>query len=515
MRRVFGVLGVVTASCALVAGVVTGVAGAQPQERGDEGYRAEIVWAPCPELPAAECGTVRMPVDWAEPGGEKFDLALARRKATDPARRKGVLLVNPGGPGGSGVDFALDAERHFSAELLAGFDVVGVDPRGVERSTPVVCSRDVLARRPSNAPASRVEFEALKRYNRELAADCRERTGPLFDHVDTLSGVEDMDAVRRSLGEREVSYYGLSYGTLLGQQYAQRHGDRVRAMVLDSTMDHDLGTWAFSGTEAVAAEDSFLEFAAWCGRTPSCALHGRDVPALWRGLLERAGRGELVLPHDPAARLDAAGLRGLALNALYGPSWAELAGFLAVLDAQSGMPAALRAAEPEVVESPFEAVFCQDWSVPVRDHRELARLRARAAELAPNMLGSTLVEDAVAGCVGREDAVVNPQGPWRVAPGTPKVLMLNALHDPSTPYSWAVGAHRQARGAAVLLTYEGWGHGVYGRGACADGHADRYLVDLKVPREGTRCAAVEPSGAAERSRASVPGGVGVERPTWG
>ncbi|GAA2660181.1 alpha/beta hydrolase [Actinosynnema pretiosum subsp. pretiosum] len=502
----------VVACGALVTGVVTGTAGAQVEQRGDAGYRADIAWGPCEEMPAVECGTVAMPVDWGKPRGEKFDLALARRKATDPAAREGVLFVNPGGPGGSGVDFAMMADSYFSAELLARFDVIGVDPRGVARSNPVVCSVEKLAARPSSAPVDQTGFEALKRYNRELAADCRERTGPLFDHVDTLSGVEDMDAVRRSLGERKMSYYGVSYGTLLGQQYARRHGDRVRAMVIDSNMDHDQGTWEFSTKEAVGAEDSFLEFVAWCGRDASCSLHGRDVPALWKQLLDRAERGELTHPNAPGLVLDRTSLRGLMLGALYGPQWAAIADFLVALEAQGGA-AVVAAAEPEVAENAFE-VFCQDWNLPVRDHHEFARLRARSLEVAPNMEGSPLGDDAIAGCQGRSDAVDNPQRPWRVAPGTPKVLMLNALHDPSTPYAWAVGAHRQARGAAVLLTYEGWGHGVYGRGACADGAVDRYLVDLVVPREGTRCAGIEPP-AATGSRASVPGGVGVERPTWG
>ncbi|ATE54237.1 alpha/beta hydrolase [Actinosynnema pretiosum] len=514
MRRISRALGAVVVCGALVTGVVTGVAGAQVEQRGDAGYRADIAWGPCGEMPSVECGTVRMPVDWGKPRGEKFDLVLARRKATDPAARKGVLFVNPGGPGGSGVDFVMAADAYFSAELLAKFDVIGVDPRGVARSNPVVCSAEKVAQQPSNYPADQAEFEALRRYNRELAADCRERTGPLFDHVDTLSGVEDMDAVRRSLGERELSYYGISYGTLLGQQYAQRHGDRVRAMVIDSNMDHDQGTWEFGTREAVGAEDSFVEFVAWCGRDESCALHGRDVPALWKQLLDRAERGELTHPNAPGLVLDRAFLRSLVLGALYGPSWSAIADFLVALEAQGGSAVAgAGAPEPELVENPFE-VFCQDWNLPLRDHREFARLRARSLELAPNMEGSTLGEGAIAACQGRADAVDNPQRPWRVAPGTPKVLMLNALHDPSTPYSWAVGAHRQGRGAAVLLTYEGWGHGVYGRGACADGHTDRYLVDLEVPREGTRCAGVEPPAAAG-SRASVPGGVGVERPTWG
>ncbi|GAA2660188.1 MULTISPECIES: alpha/beta hydrolase [Actinosynnema] len=504
MRRISAVLGALVACGALV----TGVANAGDERRGDAGYRADIAWAPCVELADVECGTVAMPVDWGDPRGEKFDLALARRKATDPAAREGVLLVNPGGPGDSGVDYVLGGGPPFSAELLARFDVIGVDPRGVARSNPVLCSKGLVEARPLSDPVDQAGFAALKRYNRELAADCRERTGPLFDHVDTLSGVEDMDAVRRSLGEREVSYYGVSYGTLLGQQYARRHGDRLRAMVLDSTMDHDQDTWEFSGTQAVGAEGSFREFLAWCGRNASCALHGRDVPALWAELLVRVDRGELTHPNVPGVVLDRDLLRWIVVSTLYAPTWAELAGFLAALEAQRG-GAVAAVAEPELLPNALE-VFCQDWRLPVRDHREFARLSARADRLAPNMRGTVLAEQSLRSCVGREGAADTPQRPWRVAPGTPKVLVVNALHDPATPHAWAVDVHRQARGAAVLLTYEGWGHGVYGRGACADGAVDRYLVDLVVPRDGTRCAGTEP-----QTPAASTGLPEVVRPGWG
>lgn len=310
----------VAAAAVLASALATGSAS------GDPGYRADITWAPCPERADVECGEVRLPVDWTDPGGEAFTLALARQRADDPAARQGVLFVNLGGPGGSGVDFALVADRYFSPAVLARFDVVGFDPRGVARSNPVVCSAAELAQAPPTAPTDRAGFARLARHNRELADDCRANTGPLHDHVDTGSVVRDLDALRRSLGEREINYFGLSYSTMIGQQYAERYGHRIRAMVLDSNMDHSLGVGAFVETEAAAAEDSFREFVAWCDRTPSCALHGRDVVALWHDLLARAGRGELgaVTPEQ---------VRREAFAAFYGPTWAALAEHLEALDA--------------------------------------------------------------------------------------------------------------------------------------------------------------------------------------
>ncbi|WP_328420106.1 hypothetical protein [Streptomyces sp. NBC_00443] len=150
----------------LAAGLLTGsltgtstprVAAAQADRPGPGSTKQQAIdWKPCPEDATAECGTLRLPVDWARPSGEAFELAVARRKATDPARRVGVLLVNPGGPGASGVDFAVDdAKSHFSSDIQERFDIVGFDPRGVGRSHPVMCSTELLGQRPSVYPATR------------------------------------------------------------------------------------------------------------------------------------------------------------------------------------------------------------------------------------------------------------------------------------------------------------------------------------------------------------------------
>ncbi|WP_121394460.1 alpha/beta hydrolase [Actinokineospora cianjurensis] len=481
MRTTTRVVGVVASAIALVVGSVS-LAGAQVQERG-----GRIDWKPCAERADAECGTVRLPVDWRAPRGEKFDLAVARRKATEPSRRIGVLVINPGGPGGSGVDFALGAERFFSPEVLARFDIIGFDPRGVARSQPVMCSAEVVARQPSLYPANQREFDAMAAYNRELAADCRAQSGPIFDHVDTKSVVRDIDALRVALGERKINYFGVSYGTLIGQQYAEEFGQNLRAMVIDSNMDRSTGITRFGAESAATAEDSFTEFVRWCERTTSCALHGKDVAKWWDELLARADRGEIVDPTDPTTPVTSAQITNAAFGAFYGPEWATLASALASLDT----PATTRAAaSTELVENPFTSVFCQDWDFRVKNHRELATLVSTANRLAPHMRGSVLGHVATVGCIGLPKAT-NPQHRLNITTA-PKILMLNAVHDPATSHAWAVSAHRQTRDTTVLVTYEGWGHGVYPRSDCTIGIADTYLTTLRTPRDGTRCAAVEP-----------------------
>lgn len=176
-----------------------------------------ITWAPCAEQPALSCGTITLPVDWSEPDGATFELALAKRPADDPAASKGPLFINPGGPGASGVNMAINAPTIFSPEVLRSFDLIGIDPRGVARSHPVVCSSDALdAPGYSLLPRSETEFAALSRYNAQLAADCRQQTGPLYDHVDSVSVARDVDAVRAALGADKLSWFGSSYGTLMG-----------------------------------------------------------------------------------------------------------------------------------------------------------------------------------------------------------------------------------------------------------------------------------------------------------
>jgi pimeloyl-ACP methyl ester carboxylesterase len=486
-------LGVALVSTVLLAGA--GVSSADPLET-DSGRPAAIDWKPCAEDATAECGTLRLPIDWAKPWGEKFDLAVARRKATDPAQRTGVMLINPGGPGGSGVDSLLFGVDRFSPQIRAQFDIIGFDPRGVARSAPVRCSLELMQQAPSNYPANQAEFDRLAAFNRDLRNDCRKQSGPMVDHADTLGVIQDMDALRRSLGEKKINYYGVSYGTLIGQQYAERYGDKIRAMVIDSNMDHSLDTRGFLETEARTSEDSFTEWVAWCDRNTACALHGKDVTKVWDGVLTRADRGELHDPAQPERKVTSEEILRRALGAFYGPAWAQLADYVAALDAQKSLASPASAA-PELVENPFQAVFCEDWRVPVRDYREYARLYQAERQLAPHMRGTPIGHLGIMSCVGWADQVNNPQHLLDIE-NAPKILMLNSLHDPATAYEWADNAHRQSRDETVLVTYEGWGHGVYGTSDCTTKAVDDYLLKLTVPRDGTRCAAVEPPIGTQR-----------------
>ena len=482
----------VLAASVAVSGTASGDVGT-----GDVG--TIVRWAPCPEDATAECGTVSVRVDWAVPDGPRIDLALVRRPATDSAARIGTLLDVPGGPGDSGVDPVLANTSQFIVNLNRRFDIVGYDARGIGRSHPVLCSESLLAQEPPPVLTSQADFTARVAYNGRLRADCRAHTGPLFDHLDTESGVHDVEAIRVALGEQTLTLRGRSYGTLLGEQYAEQYPRRVRAMVLDSVTDHSVDTSANLDTQAANLQDSFDEFVNWCLGAPDCVLRGRDVRALWADLLARADRGELRHPDDPDAELTPFFLTDIAEQGFRGPFWPELAQVLAALDAS---PPASVPAPRQLRTDPYPAlaIFCADYDLPVRNYQEYAADLRRSRALAPDMRYSTFAVYATTACLGWPKPVNNPQHPLRVRNLATPLLLVNARHDPATGYTWAVHVARQLGDEAVLLTYEGWGHVVYGRSDCIDGIVDRYLVERVLPAHGTSCPAEPASiGTTESS----------------
>ncbi|MCR3750383.1 alpha/beta hydrolase [Lentzea californiensis] len=449
-----------TSLAAVVLVISAGAAHADPAR--------PVAWAPCPDNPDGECGTLNVPLDWKKPWGRRIDLAIARHRATDPARRLGVLVVDPGGPGGSAAEFALSGL--FSPEVRARFDIVGIDQRGTGGSLAIRCA-DLMPGGPSTHPRDEAGFTALLRHNQNVLAQCRERSGPIFDHADGAGVAQDMDAARRALGEKKISYFGLSYGTTFGQVYAERFGRNLRAMVLDSVVDHSVDLARFVGDRAAASDDAFREFEKWCAGTTSCVLHGQDVRAAWEAALVRAD-GE---PGGRQRLLDD------MYFALRGPEWEYAAD---LITGRTGLRA--QAFEPNY-ESVRLASVCQDFSLRIRNFREYERLRAEELRRAPIMRGSFLGHDEATACIGVPGPPANPPHRLDIS-DAPKILVVNAKHDPTTPHAWAVDIRRQAPRNTALLTYEGWGHIAYPRSACTRGGVDDYLIDLKVP--AVSCPAV-------------------------
>ncbi|NUT46120.1 MAG: alpha/beta fold hydrolase [Saccharothrix sp.] len=429
-----------------------------------EAEAATIDWQPCADQPTADCGTVSVPLDWADPRGPRVDLAVSRVRATDPARRIGVVFVDAGGPGGSAAEFA--RAPYLSAEVRARFDVVGFDQLGTNNSSAIRCSPDLMAANPGDDPADEAAFAALARHNDAVREDCRARH-PVFDHVDTARSARDLDAVRKALGERRVSFYGISYGTLLGQQYAELFGSRVRSMVLDGVMDHSADLGRFVLDRARAAEEAFDVFVAWCAANTTCVLHGRDVRAAWEEALVAAD----------AIGLGRANLISWAFGEIRGGGWENLASLIAEV---GGARAA--SFEPNY-ESLRYAVVCQDFALRFADFEQYRVLRQAELRAAPTTRGGYLGREEAAACIGTTGRPTNP--PHRLdVDDAPPLLLLTSRYDVATPYRWARHVRWQAENSA-LVTFDGPGHGVYHANECTRAAADAHLLGTATVRDTT------------------------------
>jgi pimeloyl-ACP methyl ester carboxylesterase len=450
---------------ALLAGVLllggTGVATAEPS--------GGLAWAPCEVDSPVECSTITVPIDWNHPAAGTIDVAVARTKATGP--RIGTLVYMPGGPGDSGVNRLLGGNV-VPREVAARFDVVSFDPRGTNRSHPIVCDAALVANLPNTIPDAGARLADVQQYARDLGESCRQHTGPLVDHVDNVSVAHDIDALRAALGEQKITLYGRSYGTLAGQMYAENFPHRVRGLVLDSVFDHSLTAAKLLTTEASFGEDAFAEFAKWCAATTTCALHGRDIGQVYGDLWDKAVRGELAIP--------AVALNQEVLNRLYGPDWAGAATRLKALEGTTTQAA------DAVVPFPI-AAFCTDHEVRISSQQEWLSLWHKQKAAAPTVR-THFAWSALSLCSAWPSDTPNPQHRTDLDREVPPVLILNSLHDPATGYAWATSVHRQVGGA--LLTYDGWGHGVMDRTDCTRAVFTTYVLDGRTPTPNTHCAVV-------------------------
>ncbi len=465
------------------------VLAAQPAVAAPARPAAAIGWQACPDLPRLQCATVAVPLDWARPAGATIDIALVRRPADDPAHRVGSLVINPGGPGGSGVGIVKALEfvpDLFPAGIEQRFDLVGFDPRGVGESTAVHCGLPVFDPAVSQFPSDEAGFRRLVARNRALGASCRAATGPLLSHVDTTSAARDIEVIRAGLGEGKLNFLGLSYGSMLGTAYAELFPRQIRAMALDGAVDHSLTEPAMLATEAAAAEDEFNRFARWCRQEPSCPLAGQDVAGVYDRLVAAANRSPI--PAAAAGRTVTgeeiqANTQGLLLfkdPGVLSGGWLGLAA--AIVKAQAG--------DASDFVTPGDtgaalAIECQDFPAESRSFADLAARERLARAVSPHLGGSVQTWTILAGCIGWPEPVANPPHRARVRQAPP-TLLVNATHDPSTSYVWALSLHAQIP-RSTLLTRLGDGHTSALTSPCARAAIDAYLIDRSLPRPGTTC----------------------------
>ncbi len=472
----------VVAAAATVAVAATGVTvTATAAETADA-----IDWKPCKgdDVAGVECATIEVPLQYAEPNGDTIEIGLAKRAASG-GDSLGTILVDPGGPGGSGVD-TVKSGQVVTDEVAEQFDVVGFDPRGINTSTQVKCEADTI---PSGKPpSSKAEFQELKDENKAFSESCIEATGQLHEHMDNLHTVEDMEQIRKALGEDQLNFLGYSYGTLMGQQYAEAYPQNVRTMVLDGNMDHSIqSTYEFMSTETKAVEDNFVAFAKWCESDESCALAGEDVLKVYGELRELAKKGKLA---DPATgqKIDFYALSTLAFDSSMRDAWPQLAENLRALESGEGeLQDAAKAADAlEVKNAPTASIFCQDWDLPIESFDQFDSYKKKLAKEYPNVQW-TPYNSMPLRCVGYDTVTTNPQRPLDIE-GDPSMVLIGNTHDYATVYPWSESVAEQTD--APLLTYDGYGHTIYGGGSeCVNDAIDEYLLTLKEPKDGTTCQA--------------------------
>ncbi|WP_328491555.1 alpha/beta hydrolase [Streptomyces sp. NBC_00414] len=453
-------------------------------------------WGPCPQgasAPRLECSTLEVPLDHRHPDGRQIDVAVSRLASEKPSQRRGILLTNPGGPGGSGLIYpAVLAASGLPQEVLDSYDIIGFDPRGVGRSTPVTCDLTKDQQWRGNFPpyahtAADVAREAG--YARKIAGQCgNSRTAWMLPHTTTANTARDMDRLRIALGEPKLSYLGASYGSYLGAVYTTlfpRRGDRI---VLDS----NLGPGGYDVTAmrsfARGLEDRFPDFAAFAAGHPEYGL-GSTPKQVTATFYELASR----LDAKPVQGVNGTAFRAFTFEQLYADSSMPLlAEFWQAVDTGGKLPLPEPPADLENLLASRFAVVCGDsrWPGTVREYqRNVAVDRLKY----PMLGGST--------------ASINPCAFWprgRTEPpvritgrGPSNVLMMQNERDPGTPLAGARELRRAFGGRATMVTVDQGGHGVYpyGGNTCADDAATTFLTTGERPARDLACAA-QPGDAA-------------------
>ncbi|NUR91805.1 MAG: alpha/beta fold hydrolase [Nonomuraea sp.] len=478
----------------LGAAVLTGCGtAAEPAARPAEPGKGTVAWSGCtgltgpdgrplPADPSVQCGTIQVPLDYAEPGGEKIDLALIRVKATgDPL---GSLVFNFGGPGASGVDTLAMAAKAFGS-LGTRYDLVSFDPRGVERSAGVKCGGELddLLSAPSGA-----DGDALAE---KFAAACEKDSGKVLPHVGTVNAAKDLDRLRAALGDDRLNYFGFSYGTHLGAVYATHFPENVGRFVLDGAFDPKVTYEERALTQAAGFSRAFDAFAKDCV-AQTCDL-GPD-PGAVRSTVEKLLDELKTEPIEVGDRKLTYGLAQLAvITPLYAKAaWPMLeqaaaaavkgdgTALLTLADSYTGRRAD---GTYSTAMTSMQAITCAD-TTERPTAAEMAEVDDKIKKVFP-----ILSMDGTATVCGHWPAPGDDAAKRIDATGSAPIVVIGGKGDPATPYEWATRLNAELR-TGVLMTYEGEGHGAYLSGdSCVMRTVDVYLLDGKVPAADTSCPA--------------------------
>lgn len=466
-------------------------------------YNQKANWGKCedPKYSKAECATIEVPLKWNEPEGKTINLLISRLKAS--GQSKGSILVNPGGPGGSGNQIVAQYGTESTTEKLReNFDLIGFDPRGVKDSTGIKCLDDkgtdeYVSTTFADTEAGTRDAEAQWK---KVTEACKANSGDLLNYVDTYSAARDMDVIRAAVDSEKLDYLGYSYGTYLGATYADLYPGRTGKIVLDGALDPALTADEVAAGQAAGFEESVTSFVEWCqsdGKA-NCPLKGGTEEG--KKQLKKFLDDTAKKPIKTSSGRELTGALALTgvLTPMYGnENWEFLA--LALGQAFQGNGDLLLMfadlANERNDDGTFEsngsyaisAVNCLDRQGVVDEkwvEKESQRLAKKYPTFGSDLGGSgTMCQQWPAKGV-RTPAPIH-------AKGSSKIVVIGTTGDPATPYAWAESLNKQLENS-VLLTFEGNGHTAYGRsGGCIEDAVDAYFVEGTVPKDGLRCEAAK------------------------
>lgn len=461
-------------------------------------YQQKPAWKACDG--GFQCTRIAVPLDYAKPEGPQIKLAVLRQPATTPSARIGSLVVNPGGPGSSGVNFVRQAGKRFGPQVQARYDIVGFDPRGVGASDPVRCMDGPQLDRYFSidlTPDDKGERDALTKAGQDFAEACKGRTGRLLPYIGTLNAARDIDVLRAVLGDEKLNYAGFSYGTYLGAVYAEQFPRNTRVLLLDAAVDPKLSATGLLAEQAKGFETALRSFAADCLKLSDCALRPGSVDdALDKiaGLMRKADRTPLKSARRDPREINENWVTFGIETALYDKGfWPALRQALGAALKSSQGDLLLTLADQMYERQPdgsysnlmeaYTAVTCVDKPQPP-SAGAMEKEAGKAGRAAPRF-GTSIMWTGLP-CVYWPVRATSPPKEITAAGAAP-ILVVGTTRDPATPYSGARALAGQLQ-SGVLLTYEGDGHGAYLTGSpCVAEAVDRYLLTATPPKDGTVC----------------------------
>ncbi|MFC7308383.1 alpha/beta hydrolase [Streptomyces monticola] len=462
-------------------------------------YGQELSWREC-GVPGFQCASMKAPLDYDKPGSGDIKLAVARKKATGPGKRLGSLMVNPGGPGGSAIQYLQTyAGIGYPAPVRAQYDMVAVDPRGVARSEPVEClegkAMDAYTQ-TDVTPDGQRETDQLVAAYKEFAQGCERRSGKVLPHVSTVAAARDMDVLRAALGDEKLSYVGASYGTFLGATYAGLYPKRTGRVVLDGAMDPSLPARRMNLDQTAGFETAFQAFAKDCVARKNCPLGtgspedaGKRMKDFFRDL------DKAPVPTGTDRRLGESLATTGVIAAMYDEAaWPQLRDAIAAAMEKEDGAGLLALADSYYEREPDgkyanlmfanAAVNCLDLPPAFKDP-DAVKSALPEFEKASPVFGEGLAWSSLNCAYWPVRATGEPH---RIkAEGASPTVVVGTTRDPATPYKWAEALAGQLD-SGHLLTYDGDGHTAYGRGSdCIDSAINRYLLRGDAPPDGKKC----------------------------